>query len=162
MENLRYDITLSDGRHVKAKPANVELVARYESSQVAGSVAQMERIRAANGLRDRLTAVEDFDLPVPLLLAATALEEYATKWPKSVVIGRSNAANPKGAQVLAKEVGNSRRDLRAFEDVLEGVSEYKVQCQFMLLRFEISMDLRGGRGHQDPCERALGLHLDAS
>eukprot|EP00439_Symbiodinium_sp_Y106_P054906 s6635_g7.t1 len=35
-------------------------------------------------------------LPVPS-------EEYAQKFPKSVVIGKSNAANPKGAQVLARE-----------------------------------------------------------
>lgn len=105
MEHLRYDITLSDGRHVKAKPANVELVARYESSRVAGDAAQMERIRAANGLRDRLSAVEEFDFPAPLVLPAAALEDYALKFPKSVVIGRSNAANPKGAQVLAREVG---------------------------------------------------------
>jgi len=104
VENLRYDITLSDGRHVKAKPANVELVARYESSKVAGDSCQMDRIRAANGLRDRLTAVEEFDFPAPMVLPASALEEYAQKFPKSVVIGKSNAANPKGAQVLAREV----------------------------------------------------------
>mmetsp|Transcript_25445 Transcript_25445/g.57580 ORF Transcript_25445/g.57580 Transcript_25445/m.57580 type:complete len:497 (+) Transcript_25445:82-1572(+) len=104
VENLRYDITLSDGRHVKAKPANVELVAKYETSKVAGDVPQMDRIRAANGLRDRLTAVEEFDFPAPLVLPAAALEEYSQKFPKSVVIGRSNAANPKGAQGLAREV----------------------------------------------------------
>ncbi|CAE7227712.1 unnamed protein product [Symbiodinium natans] len=67
VENLRYDITLSDGRHIKAKPANVELVAKYESAKVAGDTSQMDRIRAANGLRDRLTAVEEFDFPTPMV-----------------------------------------------------------------------------------------------
>ncbi|CAE8607662.1 unnamed protein product, partial [Polarella glacialis] len=71
---------------------------------VAGEASQMERIRSANGLRDRLTAVEEFEYPSPQVLPATALEEYATKFPKAVVIGKSNAANPKGAQVLAREV----------------------------------------------------------
>ncbi|CAK9078160.1 unnamed protein product [Durusdinium trenchii] len=104
VENLRYDITLSDGRHVKAKPANVELVAKYESSKVSGDAVQMERIRSANGLRDRLVAVEEFDFPPPIVLPASALEDYGKKFPKSVVIGRANAANPKGAQMLAREV----------------------------------------------------------
>ncbi|CAJ1428773.1 unnamed protein product, partial [Effrenium voratum] len=103
VETLRYDITLSDGRHVKAKPANVELVAKFESAKVAGDTEQLQRIRAANGLRDRLTAVEEFEFPSPMVLPASALEEYATKFPKAVVIGRSNAANPKGAQSLARE-----------------------------------------------------------
>eukprot|EP00913_Durusdinium_trenchii_P018072 g16982.t1 len=64
VENLRYDITLSDGRHVKAKPANV-----------SGDAVQMERIRSANGLRDRLVAVEEFDFPPPIVLPASALED---------------------------------------------------------------------------------------
>ncbi|CAE8640944.1 unnamed protein product, partial [Polarella glacialis] len=104
VETMRYDVVVSDGRHVKVKPANVEFMARYETAKVAGEASQMERIRSANGLRDRLTAVEEFEYPSPQVLPATALEEYATKFPKAVVIGKSNAANPKGAQVLAREV----------------------------------------------------------
>mmetsp|Transcript_52337 Transcript_52337/g.161829 ORF Transcript_52337/g.161829 Transcript_52337/m.161829 type:complete len:468 (-) Transcript_52337:102-1505(-) len=106
---MRYDVVLSDGRHVKVKPANVDFVARYESSQVAGDATQMERLRSANGLRDRLAVIEEFQYPVPQLIPTSALEEYAKKFPKSVVIGRSNAAHPKGAQVLGREVVSALR-----------------------------------------------------
>lgn len=107
--SMRYDVTLSDGRHIKAKPANVEFLARYEASVVAGSQAQMERFRSANGLRDRLEAIEEFNYPAPSVLPATSLEEYGKKFPKAVVIGRSNAANQKGAQVLMKDIISSQR-----------------------------------------------------
>ena len=81
------------------KPTNVDYVAKYESSDVAGGAAQMERIRSANSLKDRLAVIEEFNYPVPQLIPASAVEEYCKKFPKSVVIGRSNAANPKGIQV---------------------------------------------------------------
>merc|ERR1719382_2413086 len=42
---MRYDVTLSDGRHIKVKPANVEFVAKHETTQVAGDKEQMERFR---------------------------------------------------------------------------------------------------------------------
>jgi len=104
VETMRYDVTLSDGRHVKVKPSNVDFVAYYEATKVAGDATHMERVRAANGLRDRLDAIEEFQLPTPQVIPVQALEEYSKKFPKAVVIGRSNAANPKGAQILAKEV----------------------------------------------------------
>mmetsp|Transcript_49072 Transcript_49072/g.113715 ORF Transcript_49072/g.113715 Transcript_49072/m.113715 type:complete len:471 (+) Transcript_49072:168-1580(+) len=107
--SMRYDVTLSDGRHIKVKPANVDFVARYESSQVAGSATQMEWIRSANSLRDKLAVIEEFQYPVPTVMPARALEDYAKKYPKSVVIGKSNAANPKGMTTLVKELMSSLR-----------------------------------------------------
>lgn len=109
VETMRYDVTLSDGRHVKVKPANVEFVARYEATQVSGDEGQAERIRVANGVKDRLTVIEESQYPPPLVLPATVLEEYAKKFPKSVVIGRTNAANPKGVQVLTRGVTSASR-----------------------------------------------------
>uniref|UniRef100_A0A7S4T1B4 Uncharacterized protein n=1 Tax=Alexandrium monilatum TaxID=311494 RepID=A0A7S4T1B4_9DINO len=106
---MRYDVTLSDGRHVKAKPANVDFVARYEASRAAGDAAQMERFRSANGLSDRLAIVEEFQHPAPQLLPAAALADYAQRFPKSVVIGRSNAAHPKGIQALGREAVSATR-----------------------------------------------------
>merc|ERR1712137_418490 len=47
--------------------------------------------------------------PIPHLLPASALHDYATKFPKSVVIGRSKAANPKGVQVLSREILSAQR-----------------------------------------------------
>jgi len=102
--SMRYDVILSDGRHLKVKPTNVDYIAKYEATKVAGSAEHMERIRTANSLRDRLAVVEEFNYPVPQLLPGTAVEEYCTKFPKSVVIGRSNAANPKGLQILSRDV----------------------------------------------------------
>mmetsp|Transcript_35554 Transcript_35554/g.98407 ORF Transcript_35554/g.98407 Transcript_35554/m.98407 type:complete len:472 (-) Transcript_35554:412-1827(-) len=106
---MRYDVTLSDGRHIKVKPANVDFFARYEASQVAGDGVQMDRLRSANGLRDRLAVIEEFQYPAPQLISAAALEEYVQKYPKSVVIGRSNVANPKGVQALGREIVGSQR-----------------------------------------------------
>jgi len=107
--SMRYDVTLSDGRHIKVKPSNVDFVAKYETSQVAGDSTQTDRFRSASSLKDRLAFVEEFQYPAPNLIPAAALEEYAKKFPKSVVIGRSNAANPKGVQVLGREVLSSLR-----------------------------------------------------
>lgn len=107
--SMRYDVTLSDGRHVKAKPANVEFVANYEVGKVAGDKAQLEQIRSANSLKDKLVVMEEWQYPVPQVLPAAALEEYAKKFSKAVVIGRSNAANPKGTQFLAREITTATR-----------------------------------------------------
>jgi len=104
VETMRYDVTLSDGRHVKVKPSNCDFMAYYEGTKVAGTATHMDRIRAANGLSDRLDAIEEFQFPTPQVIPVQALEEYSKKFPKAVVIGRSNAANPKGAQVLTREV----------------------------------------------------------
>jgi len=101
---MRYDVTLSDGRHIKAKPANVEYYATYECSQVAGDQETMEWLRSATSLKDKIAAIEECQYPIPLLVPATALVDYQKKCPKSVVIGKSNVANPKGMQALAKEV----------------------------------------------------------
>ena len=48
-------------------------------------------------LEDRLTAVEEFEFPGPLVLPATALEDYAAKFPKSV---RGTQGNGKGCDFL--------------------------------------------------------------
>lgn len=106
---MRYDVTLSDGRHVKAKPSNVEFMARYEVSKVAGDNAQLEMLRTANSLTDRLVVMEAFQYPVPQALPASALEEYSQKFSKAVVIGRSNASNPKGTQFLNREITSCSR-----------------------------------------------------
>eukprot|EP00971_Amphidinium_carterae_P086737 1716373-Amphidinium_carterae.1 len=85
--SMRYDVILSDGRHLKVKPTNVDYIAKYEGNKVAGNVEHMERVRTANSLRDKLAVVEEFNYPVPQLLPGAALEEYCAKFPKSVVIG---------------------------------------------------------------------------
>eukprot|EP00933_Yihiella_yeosuensis_P071064 TRINITY_DN7925_c0_g1_i1.p1 TRINITY_DN7925_c0_g1~~TRINITY_DN7925_c0_g1_i1.p1 ORF type:complete len:469 (-),score=104.38 TRINITY_DN7925_c0_g1_i1:438-1844(-) len=109
VETMRYDVILSDGRHIKVKPSNADFLAKYESTKVSGDKSQMDVIRSANGLRDRLQAVESFEYPVPQVIAASAMEEYSKKFPKSVVIGKSNASNPKGAQLLSREVTSSMK-----------------------------------------------------
>merc|ERR1719313_469161 len=101
---MRYDVTLSDGRHVKAKPCNVEFVAKFETSKIFGDKQQMDAIRTCNSLKDRLRVLEKFEYPVPNVLPASSLAEYSKKFAKAIVIGRSNAANPKGCQYLAKEI----------------------------------------------------------
>eukprot|EP00929_Paragymnodinium_shiwhaense_P091261 TRINITY_DN51288_c0_g1_i1.p1 TRINITY_DN51288_c0_g1~~TRINITY_DN51288_c0_g1_i1.p1 ORF type:complete len:305 (-),score=84.89 TRINITY_DN51288_c0_g1_i1:97-1011(-) len=101
---MRYDVTLSDGRHIKVKPSNAEFYAQYETNVAAGEASQMEWMKDCNSLKDRLWVLEEYGYPVPQVLPAKALEDYATKFPKSVVIGKSNAANPKGVQVLVREL----------------------------------------------------------
>merc|ERR1719181_66613 len=62
---MRYDVTLSDGRHIKVKPANAEFYAQFQTSQVAGDTAQMEWMKDCNSLRDRLWVIEEYEYPVP-------------------------------------------------------------------------------------------------
>merc|ERR1719291_1607559 len=136
---MRYDVTLSDGRHIKVKPANAEFYAKFNTTQVAGDREQMDWMKDCNSLTDRLWVIEECEYPVPLLLPASALQEaqmaligeeatlrgdwrwghrraaplepqeYGKKFPKSVVIGRSNAMNPKGVPLLQKEVTSATR-----------------------------------------------------
>jgi len=106
---MRYDVKLSDGRHIKVRPANAEFYAQFQTTQVGGDAQQMEWMKDCNSLRDRLWVIEEYEYPTPQLLPASALAEYAKKFPKSVVIGRSNAVNPKGAQVLAREITMASR-----------------------------------------------------
>lgn len=107
-DNLRYDVTLSDGRHLKVKPSNVELLARYETSKVAGDQEQKEWVKNANGLHGILSVIEWFEYPIPNVIPAGALAEYATKFPKSIVIGQSKAGNPKGIEMLRRDVTSSQ------------------------------------------------------
>mmetsp|Transcript_55756 Transcript_55756/g.121859 ORF Transcript_55756/g.121859 Transcript_55756/m.121859 type:complete len:470 (-) Transcript_55756:86-1495(-) len=104
VETMRYVVTLSDGRDIKVKPPNVEYYANYEGAQVAGDSEYMEWFRTAASLKDKLTAIEEMSYPATQLLPAASLEVYAKKFPKSVVIGHSNAAHPKGAQLLLRDV----------------------------------------------------------
>lgn len=105
---MRYDVGLSDGRRIKVRPTNVDFYARFATS-ISGVPDQVEKLRSANGLRDRLAVIEHYQYPAPQIVPATVLEEYAKKFPKSVVIGRSNAANPKGVQVISREIISSLR-----------------------------------------------------
>eukprot|EP00928_Gymnodinium_smaydae_P009928 TRINITY_DN13724_c0_g1_i1.p1 TRINITY_DN13724_c0_g1~~TRINITY_DN13724_c0_g1_i1.p1 ORF type:complete len:479 (-),score=122.28 TRINITY_DN13724_c0_g1_i1:126-1562(-) len=105
--SMRYDVTLSDGRHIKAKPSNVEFVARYEKTKIGGDKEQMEWVRNANGMMDLLGVIEWFQYPTPNLIPASAFVEYIKKFPKAVVIGNSKAGNPKGLQMLVREVTSS-------------------------------------------------------
>ncbi|CAK0843093.1 unnamed protein product [Prorocentrum cordatum] len=77
--------------------------------QVAGDREQMDWMRDCNSLTDRVWVIEECEYPVPLLLPASALQEYGKKFPKSVVIGRSGAMNPKGVPLLQKEVTSATR-----------------------------------------------------
>eukprot|EP00931_Biecheleriopsis_adriatica_P079862 TRINITY_DN53202_c0_g1_i1.p1 TRINITY_DN53202_c0_g1~~TRINITY_DN53202_c0_g1_i1.p1 ORF type:complete len:504 (+),score=136.99 TRINITY_DN53202_c0_g1_i1:96-1607(+) len=101
---MRYDVRLSDGRHLKVKPSNVEFVAKYETVKIGGDREQMEWVRNANGTFGILQAIEWYQYPVPHVIPASALAEYAKKFPKSIVIGQSKAGNPKGLQMLSREV----------------------------------------------------------
>lgn len=105
--SMRYDVTLADSRHLKVKPSNIDFVAKYETAEAAGDSDQMEWIRSCSGLTDLLAAIEWFNYPVPQFVPSEALENYAKKFPKSIVIGQSKAANPKGIQVLGREVTSS-------------------------------------------------------
>lgn len=102
--SMRYDVTLSDGRHIKVKPSNAELYARYETSKVAGDKEQMEWVRNANGLHDILGVLEWFHYPVPAVLPTSALVQYTEKFSKAIVIGQSKAGNPKGIDMLKREL----------------------------------------------------------
>mmetsp|Transcript_11238 Transcript_11238/g.18620 ORF Transcript_11238/g.18620 Transcript_11238/m.18620 type:complete len:526 (+) Transcript_11238:54-1631(+) len=102
--SMRYDVTLSDGRHIKVKPSNAEMYARYETSKVSGDKAQMEWVRNANGLHDILGILEWFHYPVPAVLPTSALVQYTEKFSKSIVIGQSKAGNPKGIDMLKREL----------------------------------------------------------
>ncbi|CAK0808813.1 unnamed protein product, partial [Prorocentrum cordatum] len=71
---MRYDVTVSDGRHIKVKPANAEFYAKFNTSQVAGDREQMDWMRDCNSLTDRVWVIEECEYPVPLLLPASALQ----------------------------------------------------------------------------------------
>lgn len=101
----RYDVRLLDGRHIRLKPMNVELISWYEQEKVVTEADTLSRFRLANGLKDRVGVIESLkDYPVPSVVPTSALAEYAKKHPKSIVIGHSNQAQPKGVQAMMREV----------------------------------------------------------
>eukprot|EP00746_Dinoflagellata_sp_MGD_P010660 gnl/MRDRNA2_/MRDRNA2_122081_c0_seq1.p1 gnl/MRDRNA2_/MRDRNA2_122081_c0~~gnl/MRDRNA2_/MRDRNA2_122081_c0_seq1.p1 ORF type:complete len:455 (+),score=106.98 gnl/MRDRNA2_/MRDRNA2_122081_c0_seq1:60-1424(+) len=101
----RYDVRLKDGRHIRLRPMNVELIGWYEQEKVLTEAELLTRFRVANGLKDRIGVIESLkDYPVPEVVPASALSEYAKKHPKSIVIGHSNVAQPKGVQALMREI----------------------------------------------------------
>merc|ERR1719272_571470 len=55
-------------------------------------------------MQGTLTVIEWFNYPVPQVMPASALAEYATKFPKSIVIGQSKSGNPKGIEMLRREI----------------------------------------------------------